>query len=335
MAIHIGRRDFITLLGGTAVAWPLMARAQQGDRMRRIGVLSGFPADDPEVIARIAAFRQAMQERGWSEGRNLQIDYRWAGADAARIKSYAAELVGAPPDLILAITSPSVAALRQATNTITIVFVAIGDPVGQGFVASLARPGGNITGFTGLEFSLGEKWLGFLKGLAPGVTRVAFLFHPELGPFHLHWLKSVEAAAATLGVETTAAPVRAAADVERVIIAIAAAPNGGLVVEPDAYILASRRLIIELAARHRLPAVYAYRHDASEGGLVSYGPDVRDLYRRSASYVDRILKGEKPADLPVQQPLKYELVINLKTAKALGLSVSPTLLAIADEVIEQ
>jgi len=328
------RREFITLLGGAAAAWPLAARAQQGERMRRIGVLSGLAADDPEMVARMAAFRQGMQEQGWSEGRNLQIDYRSAGADAARIKSYAAELVGAPPDVILAITSPSVVALRQVTNTIPIVFVAIGDPVGQGFVASLARPGGNITGFTGLEFSLGEKWLGFLKGLAPGVTRVGFLFHPELGPFHLHWLKSVEAAAATLGVETTAAPVRAAADVEHVISAIAAAPNGGLVVEPDAYTLANRRLIIELAARHRLPAVYAYRHDASEGGLVSYGPDVRDLYRRSASYVDRILKGEKPADLPVQEPLKYDLVINLKTAKSLGLTVPPTLLATADEVIE-
>jgi len=332
--LDIRRRDFITLLGGAAVSWPLAARAQQGDRMRRVGVLSGFPADDPEMVARMATFRQAMQEQGWSEGRNLQIDYRSAGADAARIKFYAAELVGAPPDVILAITSPSVAALRQVTNTIPIVFVAIGDPVGQGFVASLARPGGNITGFTGLEFSLGEKWLGFLKGLAPDVTRVAFLFHPELGPFYSHWLNSVEAGAANLGVETTAAPVRTAADVERVISAIAAAPNGGLVVQPDAYTLANRRLIIELAARHRLPAVYAYRHDASEGGLVSYGPDVRDLYRRSASYVDRILKGEKPADLPVQQPLKYELVINLKTAKTLGLTVPLALQVAADEVIE-
>jgi putative ABC transport system substrate-binding protein len=262
------------------------------------------------------------------------VDYRWAGADAARINSYAAELVGASPDVILALTSPSVAALRRTTSTIPIVFVGVGDPVGQGFVASLGRPGSNVTGFTGFEFSIGAKWLGLLKGLAPGVTRVAFLFHPELGPFHLHWLNSVEAAAATLGVETTAAPVRVAADIERVISAIAAAPNGAVVVEPDAYTFANRRMIIELAARYRLPAIYAYRHDASEGGLVSYGPDVRDLYRRSASYVDRILKGEKPADLPVQEPLKYELVINLKTAKSLGLTVPPTLLATADEVIE-
>jgi putative ABC transport system substrate-binding protein len=327
------RREFMMLLGG-ATAWPFSARAQQGDRIRRLGVLSGFSANDPEMIARVVAFRQAMQEHGWNEGINLQIDYRWAGADAARINSYAAELVGASPDVILAITSPSVAALRQTTTTIPIVFVGVGDPVGQGFVASLSRPGGNVTGFTGFEFSIGAKWLGLLKGLAPGVTRVAFLFHPELGPFHLQWLNSVEAAAATLGVEMTAAPVRSAADIERVISAIAASPNGAVVVEPDAYTFANRRLIIEFAARYPLPAIYAYRHDASEGGLVSYGPDVRDLYRRSASYVDRILKGEKPADLPVQEPLKYELVINLKTAKSLGLAVPPTLLVTADEVIE-
>jgi putative ABC transport system substrate-binding protein len=275
-----------------------------------------------------------MQEHGWSEGRNLQIDYHWAGDDAARIKSSATELVGAPLDVILAIGSPSVAALRQVTDTIPIVFVAIGDPVGQGFVARLARPGGNITGFTGFEFSLGEKWLGFLNGLAPGVTRVAFLFHPELGPFHLHFLKSVQAAASTLGVETTAAPVRTAADIERVISAIAAAPNGGMVVQPDAYTLPNRRLIIEHAARYRLPAIYGERRYTSEGGLVSYGPEIRDLFLQSASYVDRILKGEKPANLPVQLPTKFELVLNLKTAKALGLTVPAALLATADEVIE-
>jgi putative tryptophan/tyrosine transport system substrate-binding protein len=325
------RREFIILLGGVALAWPLAAQAE---RIRRIGVLSPYPADDPEVMERIGAFRQGMQEYGWSEAHNLQINYRSAGADPARIRSYATELIGEAPDVIIAIASPSVAALRQATKTIPIVFVGIGDPVGQGFVASLARPGGNVTGFTGYEFSIGEKWLGFVKGLAPGVTRVAFLFHPELGPFHSHWQNSVEGAAATLGVETTAAPVRATADVERAINAIAAAPNGGMVVEPDAYTHANRKLIIELAAQYRLPAVYAYRQEAFEGGLVSYGPEMRDLYRRSAYYVDRILKGDKPADLPVQEPLKYELVINLKTARSLGLTVPPTLLATADEVIE-
>jgi putative ABC transport system substrate-binding protein len=327
------RREFITLLGGAAT-WPLAARAQQREGVRRIGVLGGLAVDDPEAQARVAAFRRGMQEQGWSEGRNLQIDYRWAGPDAERIKAFATELVATSPSVILAFPSPSVAALREVTRTVPVVFVGIGDPVDQGFVASLARPGGNITGFTGLEFSLGEKWLGFLKELVPALSRAAFLFHPELGPYYSRWLKSVEAAAAALGVQITAAPVRAAADVEAAMSAIAAQPNGGLVVEPDVYTIANRRLIVELAARYRLPAVYTYPRDAAEGGLISYGPDLDDLYRRSASYIDRILKGEEPADLPVQQPLKYELVINLKTAKTLGLTVPPGVLAIADEVIE-
>jgi putative ABC transport system substrate-binding protein len=327
------RRAFIAGLGGAA-AWPLAARAQQDTRVRRIGVLVGLAEDDPYTHGRFAPFRQGMHQRGWSEDRNLRIDYRWAGPDVERIKFYAAELVRAQPDVLLAIASPSVAALQQATRAIPIVFAGIGDPVGQGFVANLARPGGNITGFTGLEFSVGEKWVGFLKELAPGVTRIAYLFHPEMGPYYALWLKSVEAAAASLGVETTAAPVRAPADIERAISAIAIHPNGGLVVQPDGYTLTNRRLIIELAARHRLPAVYTYGYQAVEGGLVSYGTDAADQYRRAADYVDRILKGEKPADLPVQQPLKYELVINLKTAKALGLNIPPTLLVRADEVIE-
>jgi putative ABC transport system substrate-binding protein len=326
------RRQFAAALA--SAAWPITARAQQRESVRRIGVLSGFAVDDPEAQGRIAAFRQGMQEQGWSEGRNLQIEYRSAGPDSGRIKAFAAELVGTSPSVILALTSPSVAALREVTRTVPVVFVGIGDPVGQGFVASLARPGGNITGFTGFEFSLGEKWLGFLKELAPGVSRAAFLFHPELGPYHSSWLKSVEAAATALGVQMTAAPIRAAADVEAAISTIAALPNGGLVVQPDAYTIANRRLIIEFAARYRLPAVYAYPRDAAEGGLVSYGPDVHALFRRSASYIDRILNGEKPADLPVQQPLKYELVINLKTAKALGLTAPNALLISADKVIE-
>jgi putative tryptophan/tyrosine transport system substrate-binding protein len=291
-------------------------------------------ADDPEIRAFVAAFRQGMQERGWGEGRNLQIDYRWAGGDVEQIKSYAAELVDAQPDVIFAITSPSVAALQRATRTIPIVFVAISDPVGQGFVASLAKPGGNITAFTGLEFSIGQKWVAFLKELAPHVTRIAYLFQPEIGPFYPLWLKSVEGASATFGVEATAAPVRAVADIERAIRAIAAQPNSGLIVQPDGYTIANRRLIIELVARHRLPAVYTYRFEAADGGLVSYGTDALDQYRRSAAYVDRILKGERPADLPVQQPQKYELVINLRTAKAMGLEIPASLLATADEVIE-
>jgi putative tryptophan/tyrosine transport system substrate-binding protein len=328
------RREFIMLLGAAAASGPLAAHGQRREDVRRIGVLGGFVVDDPEIQARIAAFRQGMQEQGWSEGRNLQIDYRWAGPDAERIKAFATELVATSPSVILAIGSPSVAALREVTRTVPVVFAGIGDPVDQGFVASLARPGGNITGFTGLEFSLGEKWLGFLKQLAPDVSRAAYLFHPELGPYYLHWLKSVESAATALDIQMTAAPVRAAADVEAAMSAIAAQPNGGLVMQPDVYTVANRRLIVEFAARYRLPAVYTYPRDAAEGGLISYGPDLDDLYRRSASYIDRILKGEEPADLPVQQPLKYELVINLKTAKALGLTVPLTLQVAADEVIE-
>ena len=328
------RRKFITLVG-SAAAWPLAAGAQQAERVRRVGVLSsGVAVGDPQIRAFITAFQQGMQERGWSEGRNLQVDYRWAGSDVEQIKSYAAELVDAQPEVIFAITSPSVAALQRATRTIPIVFVAISDPVGQGFVASLARPGGNITGFTGLEFSIGQKWVAYLKELAPRLTRLAYLFHPEIGLNYPLWLKSVDDAAATLGIETTAAPVRSVAEIERAIGAIAAQPNGGLIVQPDGYTIANRRLIIELLARHRLPAVWTYRFEAADGGLLSYGTDALDQYRRSAAYVDRILKGETPAELPVQQPLKYELVINLRTAKEMGLELPASLLAAADEVIE-
>jgi putative ABC transport system substrate-binding protein len=328
------RRDFITLLGGAAAAWPLAAWAQQGDRVRRVGVLLGLAADDPYAQARMAAFRQGMQERGWSEGRNLQIDYRWAGPDAERIKSFAAELVGAQPEVILAVSSPSVAALRQATRTIPIVIEGIADPVGQGFVTNLARPGGNITGFSLFEFSLGGKWVGLLKDVAPGVTRVAYVFHPEVGPFYSLLLKSVEAATAALGIATIATPVRALADIEQAISAIAAQPNGGLIVQPDTYILTNRKFIIDLVARHRLPAVYTTPIEAADGGLVTYSPDEIDLARRCAAYVDRILRGEKAGDLPVQQPLKYELVLNLKTAKALGLTVPLALQVAVDQVIE-
>jgi putative ABC transport system substrate-binding protein len=302
--------------------------------VKRVGVLLGFAASDRYLQARMAAFQHGMQEHGWSEAGNLRIDYRWAGPEAERIRSFAAELVDAQPDVLLAVSSPAVAALKRATRTIPIVFVSIQDPVGQGFVASLARPGGNVTGFSLSEVSLGGKWVGLLKELAPDVTRVAYIFHPEVGPFYSLLLKSVEAATGTLGIETTVAPVRAVADVERTISVFAAHPNGGLIVQPDIYTVSNRKLIIDLVARHRLPAIYAVRFDASEGGLVSYGPDELDLSRRCAAYVDRILRGEKPADLPVQEPLKYELAINLKTAKALGLTVPETLLATADEVIE-
>jgi putative tryptophan/tyrosine transport system substrate-binding protein len=334
MRFHqLKRREFITLLGGAAAVWPLVARAQQG-RLRRVGVVVGLAADDPETKSRIGAFLQGMEKQGWSEGRNLQIDYRWAGTDDERIRSYAAELVGAMPDVLLATNTPVVAALQQATRSIPVVFVTIGDPVGQGFVASLARPGGNTTGFTGFEFALGGKWVGFLKELAPSVTRMTYLYHPEIGPFYSLLLKSVEAACATLSVETAAAAVRAPADIERVISIVAAQPNGALIVQPDGYTVANRRLIIELAARHRVPTFYAHRVEAAEGGLASYGADYVDLYRRAAGYVDRILRGEKPADLPVQQPTKYELVINLKTAKALSLTIPEPFIQTADEVIE-
>ena len=327
------RREFIAGLG-SAAAWPLATHAQQGERVRRIGMLIGLAADDTETKTRLAAFRQGMQQHGWNEGRNLQVDYRWAGPDAERIKAHATELAATLPDLIVAITSPSVAALQRATSTVPIVFAGIGDPVGQGFVASLAQPGGNITGFTGLEFSLGGKWVELLKQIAPSVTRAAYLFHPEVGPYYARWLKSVEAAAAALGVEPTSAPVRAAADIERAVETFAGASKGGLIVQPDAFTVTNRGLIIGLAARYRLPAVYTYAYEAAEGGLVSYGPDVPDQFHRSAAYVDRILRGAKPADLPVQQPLKYQLLVNLKTAKALGLTIPETLLATADEVIE-
>jgi putative ABC transport system substrate-binding protein len=302
--------------------------------MRHVGVLMSAIESDPEGPSRTDAFEQGLRALGWTDRRNLRIDYRWAGPDAQRTRAFAAELISATPDVIVATNSPGVAVLRQATRTIPIVFVNIGDPVGQGFVASLSRPGGNITGFTGLEFSLGGKWLGFLKEIAPNVTRATYLFHPEIGPYYSLWLGSVAAAAATFGVALTPAPVRTDVDIERAISALAAQPNGGLIVQPDAYTNANRKLIIELAARHRLPDIYAYRFEAADGGLLSYGTDVPDVYRRCAAYVDRILKGEKPADLPVQQPLKYLLVINTKTAKALGLTVPLTLQVAADEVIE-
>jgi ABC-type uncharacterized transport system substrate-binding protein len=328
------RRAFVSLLGGVAVAWPLAAHAQQGERMRRIGVLLPSAADDPEYQARITAFLQGLAQLGWLDGHNVRIDTRWAGADADRIRKYAAELVGTSPDVLLATNSPGVAALRQATRSIPIVFMGIGDPVVQGFVTSLARPGGNVTGFTGFEFTLGGKWIGLLKEMTPAITRVTYIFHPEIGPFYPLWVGSVEAAANAASIELTAVPIRAVADIERAVGAIAGQPNGGLIVQPDSYTIANRKLIIELSLRQRLPAIFAYRSETADGGLMSYGPDLPDLYRRCAAYIDRILKGEKPGELPVQQPTKFELVINLKTARSLGLEVPPTLLARADEVIE-
>jgi putative ABC transport system substrate-binding protein len=328
----VRRRDFITLLC-SAATWPLGARAQQPEHVRQIGVLGNLATGDPQGQARLAAFRQGLQQLGWTDGRNVRLDIRWAAGDVDRFRKYAAELVALAPDVILSTGSPSAAALQQATRTVPIVFVTVVDPVGSGFVDSLARPGGNITGFTLFEYSISGKWLELLKEIAPSTTRVAVIRDPALaaggGQFG-----AVQAVAPSVGIDVTPVNVRDAGEIERAIMAFAHFPNGGLIVTGSTLATVHRDLIVALAARKKLPAVYTERYFAAAGGLISYGPDIVDQYRRAASYVDRILKGEKPADLPVQAPTKYELVINLKTAKALGLQVPPTLLARADEVIE-
>jgi putative ABC transport system substrate-binding protein len=328
----VKRRTFIAALGGAA-AWPFVARAQQAERMRRIGVLLSFAADDPEGQARLAAFQQGLQQLGWTDGRNVRIEYRWGAGEEDRIRKYAAELAALAPDVILANGSVVVAPLLQATRTIPIVFVFVPDPVGAGYVDSLSRPGGNATGFMQFEYSLSAKWLELLKEVAPGATRAAVLRDPAtsggIGQFG-----AIQTAAPSLGVEVSAVNVRDAGEIERVITAFAGTSNGGLIVTGSPLSLLHRDLIIALAARHRLPAVYWNRLYVTGGGLISYGPDPIDQYRRAAAYVDRILKGEKPADLPVQAPTKYELVINLKTARALGIDVPQSVLARADEVIE-
>ena len=334
MAINIARRKFIAALGGTAFAWPLAARGQQADRMRRVGVLESRAADDPEGKARLAVFRQGLQELGWTDGRNMRIDYRWAAADADRYRTYAAELVALAPDVILASASPSVAALRQTTRTVPIVFVNVIDPIGAGYVASLARPGGNATGFTLFEYSLSGKWLELLKEIAPNLTRIAILRDPALAAGIGQFAAIQAMAPPSFGVELSPIDVRDAGEIERDVAAFARKSKGGLIVTGSTGAVAHRELIIMLAARHRLPAVYFFSYFVTSGGLISYGPDAIDQFRRAARYVDRILKGEKAADLPVQAPTKYELAINLKTAKALGLTVPPSLLSRADDVIE-
>ncbi len=328
------RREFITLLGGAAVAWPRAARAQQADRTRRVGVLESRSADDPEGRARLAVFAQGLRELGWTEGRNLRIDYRWAAADADRNRTYAAELVALAPDVILASASASVTTLQQATRTVPIVFVNVIDPVGAGFVASLARPGGNATGFTLFEYSLSGKWLELFKEIAPHLTRIAILRDPAIAAGIGQFAVIQAMAPPSFGVELSPIDERDGGEIERDIAAFARAPNGGLIVTASQGAVANRELIIMLAARHRLPAVYPFRYFVTSGGLISYGPDTTEQYQRAAGYVDRILKGQKAADLPVQAPTKYELAINLKTAKALGLTVPPSLLARADQVIE-
>jgi putative tryptophan/tyrosine transport system substrate-binding protein len=328
----VQRREFITLLGGAAAGWPLCARAQQPERVRRIGVLMYWPADDAEGQARLAAFAQALKQLGWSDGRNLRIDTRWATADD--IHRHAAELAALAPDVLLAGTgTATVAALLQATRTVPIVFVTVIDPVGAGFVASLANPGGNATGFTIYEYSMSGKWLELLKQIAPRVARAAVLRDPAVAS-GIGQFGAVQIVAPSLGVELSTVDVRDAVEIERAVAAFASGPNGGLIVTGSALGIVHRKLITTLAARHKLPAVYPARFFVTAGGLISYGPDLLDQYRRSAGYVDRILKGEKPAELPVQAPTKYELVINLSAAKALGLDVPATVLARDDEVIE-
>ena len=328
------RREFIILLGGAAVAWPLAARAQQADRMRRVGVLVSRIADDPEEQARLAAFVQGLQELGWTEGRNVRIDYRWAAGDADRSRTYAAELVALAPDVIVAAGSQSVAALEQTTRTVPIVFASVVDPVGAGYVTRLARPGGNATGFTAFEYSLSGKWLELLKEIAPNLTRIAILRDPALAAGIGQFAVIQAMAPPSFGVELSPIDVRDAGEIERDVAAFAGETKGGLIVTGSSGAAVHRELIIMLAARHRLPTVYPFRFFVTSGGLISYGPDLNDQYRRAAGYVDRILKGEKAADLPVQAPTKFQFVINIKTAKALGLTVPTSLLATADEVIE-
>ena len=327
------RRDFITLLGGTAAAWPRAARAQHGERVRRIGVLVGTAADDPIGQARVAAFLQGLGQLDWLVGRNIRLDIRWAAADADHTRGYAAELVALAPDVILASSGSVVGPLRRLTRTIPIVFTETSDPVGAGFVESLASPGGNVTGFLTFEYGLSGKWLELLKQIAPPVTRVAVLRDAAIPSGTGQW-GAIQSVAPSFGVELRAIDVHDAGEIERTIKAFARTPNTGVILTASAFSVRHRKLIITLADRHKLPAVYFQRAFVADGGLVSYGPDTIDLHRRAATYVDRILKGEKPADLPVQAPIKFELVINLKTAKALGLTVPPSLLALADEVIE-
>ena len=332
----IPRREFITLLGGAATAWPLAARGQQGERMRRIGLLMGGAREDVQSPPSIAAFTKGLQALGWTDGQNLKIEYRWSAGNLDLMKEYARELVALKLDLIVAHTTQVVAALRQETTTIPIVFVVVSDPVGSGFVNSLANPGGNITGFINIESSLGGKWVELLKEVAPRTTHAAIIFNPETAPYAEYYRQPFETAARSFGIKPTAAAVRSAAEIEQALVAVGAQAGGGLVIMPDIFLGRSDNLnlIVSLAARQHLPAIYPYRFMAAAGGLLSYGIDNSDLFGRASTYVDRILKGAKPANLPVQLPTKFEFVINLKTAKALGLEMPLRFQHLADEVIE-
>jgi putative tryptophan/tyrosine transport system substrate-binding protein len=336
MAIHIRRREFIATLGGAVAAWPfgVRAQAQRGERLRRVVFLHSLAENDPEVQIRIAAFREGIEALGWTENRNIQVEHRFSGGDFARMQVYTTELVSSAPDLIVASSSPVLAALKQATHTIPIVFSVVNDPVGQGLVASLARPGGNVTGFTFIDFPMIGKWMELLKEIAPSVRRMTLMFNSQTAPYYPVFLREFGSAPASLAVELSATPVNDEAEIKAAATASAREPGGGLIVAPDPFINTHRGLLIALAERHRIPAVYGFRQYVTEGALMSYGPDTADIVRRSASYVDRILKGEKPADLPVQSPTKFRLVVNLKTAKAIGLDVPLQLQQLADEIIE-
>ena len=329
------RRELVTLLGSAAAAWPLVARAQQPARMRRIGVLMSFAESDPQAQARVAAFRKGLQTFGWAEGRNVSIDIRWTTtSDVPAMQRFARELVALQPDLILSHNTPTTATLLQHTRTIPIVFAVVSDPIGSGFVASFPQPGGNVTGFTNIEPTMAGKWLELLREVAPHVARVAFLFNPATAPYAEHYLEFFRAAAASAAVEAMAAPVRNTSELESAIAAQVRTPNGGMVVMTDSFLVTHRAKITALAARYRLPAVYPFRDFIEVGGLLFYGNDLLDGFQRAATYADRILKGATPNELPVQAPVLFQLCINVKTAKALGLTIPPSLLLRADQVIE-
>ena len=333
MAISIARRGFVAGLAGTAVAWPLAAHAQHGERMRRIGVLMPTAEGDPEGQTRIMALQHGLEKMGWTIGQNIRIEYRWGVNDVEKVQATIAELLAMSPDVILALTSRAVATLQQATNTVPIVFITVYEPVAQGFVQSLAHPGGNITGFTAVEATVGAKWLELLKKIAPPVTRIAFMFDPN-NPGAMQTYRSAEATASNYAVGFVTAPVHGPVEIKAAMTMLGREPGGGLIVPPDGFLLEYRKQIIELAARHRLPAIYGLSVFTAEGGLASYGVKVSEQFRQAADYVDRILRGEKAGDLPVQEPTKYELVINLKTAKTLGLDIPQPMLLLADDVIE-
>jgi putative tryptophan/tyrosine transport system substrate-binding protein len=327
------RRNFIKVIGGAAIVWPLTARAQQPERMRRVGVLMGYPEGDKQAQAGASVLRKELQNLGWTEGGNIQSDYRWAGPDPEKARTFAKELTGMAPDVIVSSTNQVTAILQQETRTIPIVFAFVGDPVGSGFVQSLSKPAGNLTGFANFENSIGGKWLELLREVAPKVKRVGFIYSPTAAP-NVGFFHAAQTAATSSGVAIIPLPANNRADIERGVTAFVAEPDGGLIVAPHAVTLGNRDLIDGLAQRYRLPTVYSDRYFVESGGLISFGNNTPELFRRAASYVDRILKGAKPAELPVQLPTKFELVVNLKAAKAIGLPVPPTILSRADDVIE-